>query len=203
MLHARSSKQKLNTKSSTESEFVGVSDYLSYAIWLLYFLEDQGYNVSKKVLHQDNQSTIKLLKNGKKLAGTRSRHIETRFFWSTDRLKNHNIKVIHCPTSLMLADFFIRPLQGTLFKYMHNVAQGIEEYSILRSLYGRGTLSDDEEHEVMDYNDGSTASACVDGRKERVEFAKVIHEEKDRNKNRDDRKTRFECTYAEAVQKGI
>ena len=80
MLHAWSSKQKLNTKSSTESKFVGVSDYLPYAIWLLYFLEDQGYNVSKKVLHQDNQSTIKILKNGKKSAGTRSWHIETRFF---------------------------------------------------------------------------------------------------------------------------
>ena len=103
----------------------------------------------------------------------------------------------------MLADFFIRPLQGTLFKYMHNVAQGIEEYSILRSLYGRGTLSDDEEHEVMDYNDESTTSACVHGRQERVEFAKIMHEERDGNKNRDDRKNRFECTYAEAVQKGI
>ena len=128
---------------------------------------------------------------------------EIRFFWSTDRLQNHNIKVEHCPTSLMHADCFTKPLQGTPFKHMRNVAQGIKEYSVLRSLYDRGTLSDAEEHEVMDYNDGSTASACVDGRKERVEFAKVIHEEKDRNKNRDDRKTRFECTYAEAVQKGI
>ena len=87
----------------------------------------------------------------------------------------------------MLADFFTKPLQGTLFKHMRNVAQGIEEYSVLRSLYDRGTLSDAEEHEVMDYNDESTASACVDGRKERVEFAKIMYEEKDGNKNRDDR----------------
>ena len=37
VLHSRSSKQKLNTKSSTEAELVGVSEYLPYAIWILYF----------------------------------------------------------------------------------------------------------------------------------------------------------------------
>ena len=31
-------KQKINTKSSTESEIVGVSDFLPYTIWASYFL---------------------------------------------------------------------------------------------------------------------------------------------------------------------
>ena len=34
VIHSRASKQKVNTKSSTESELVGVSDYLPYTSWL-------------------------------------------------------------------------------------------------------------------------------------------------------------------------
>jgi hypothetical protein len=36
---AQSSKQKLNTKSSTEAEFVGVDDNISQVIWCRYFLD--------------------------------------------------------------------------------------------------------------------------------------------------------------------
>ena len=43
VLHGKSTKQKLNVKSSTEAELVGVSDYLPYNIWLLMFLSEQGY----------------------------------------------------------------------------------------------------------------------------------------------------------------
>ena len=42
-LYARSSKQKLNTKSSTEAELVGASDFLSQTLWTQHFLQSQGY----------------------------------------------------------------------------------------------------------------------------------------------------------------
>ena len=38
LVHGRSSKQKLNTKSSTEAEVVGVGEYLPYNIWMINFL---------------------------------------------------------------------------------------------------------------------------------------------------------------------
>ena len=41
VLHGKSVKQKLNVKSSTEAELVGVSDYLPYNIWLMMFMSDQ------------------------------------------------------------------------------------------------------------------------------------------------------------------
>ena len=43
---SKSTKQKLNTKSSTEAELVGASDYLPNAIWAKKFLEAQGYKFS-------------------------------------------------------------------------------------------------------------------------------------------------------------
>jgi hypothetical protein len=40
-----SKKQKINTRSSTESELVGADDAISQMIWTQYFLEGQGYNM--------------------------------------------------------------------------------------------------------------------------------------------------------------
>ena len=45
MIH-NCTKHKLNTKSSTESEVVGVSDFLPYIIWASYFLKAQGYTLN-------------------------------------------------------------------------------------------------------------------------------------------------------------
>jgi hypothetical protein len=58
-VYSTSKKQKLNTKSSTEAELVGVNDVLPQALWTRYFMEAQGYGVTT-ILNQDNQSTIKL-----------------------------------------------------------------------------------------------------------------------------------------------
>ena len=56
---SKSSKQKLNTKSSTEAELVGASGYLPYPIWAKKFLAAQGYALKENVFYQDNQSTIR------------------------------------------------------------------------------------------------------------------------------------------------
>ena len=64
-VYSMSSKQKLNTRSSTEAELVGINDVLSMILWTRLFLEAQGYQVTNNVLHQDNESTIKLAQNGR------------------------------------------------------------------------------------------------------------------------------------------
>ena len=72
MVHARASKQKLNAKSSTETEVIGVSEYIPFKIWLTNFLEAQGYKLKDKVLHQDNMSAIRMgITEGTRAQGTR------------------------------------------------------------------------------------------------------------------------------------
>ena len=65
----KSTKQKLNTKSSTEAELVGASDYLPNTIWLKLFMEAQGYKMSETVFEQDNESAIRIEENGRMSAG--------------------------------------------------------------------------------------------------------------------------------------
>jgi len=130
ILHGRSSKQGLNSKSSTESELIGVSDYMPYPIWILNFYKEQGYEIGKVVLQQDNESTIKMLTNGRQSCGPKSRHIGIRYFWCTDRLKTMRAEIVHCPTAVMLGDFFTKPLQGRLFRTMRDVVHGLVPYDV-------------------------------------------------------------------------
>jgi hypothetical protein len=131
-LVGKSSKQKLNTKSSTEAELVGASDYLPNTLWVQMFLEKQGYKVETSILEQDNESAMKLEKNGRLSAGQKSRHINIRYFWIKDRATANGIAIRHCPTLEMLADFFTKPLQGKLFRRFRDVVLGYRHTDTLR-----------------------------------------------------------------------
>lgn len=61
---SKSQKQKLNGKSSTEAELIGFSDYMPNSLWASNFLDRQGYTIQRNVVHQDNQSAMKLKING-------------------------------------------------------------------------------------------------------------------------------------------
>jgi hypothetical protein len=68
-----SRKQKLNTKSRTESELVGVDDVsVMILCWTKLFVEEQGYDINSNILYQDNKSAILLETNGKKSSGKRT-----------------------------------------------------------------------------------------------------------------------------------
>ena len=130
-LLCKSSKQKLNTKSSTEAELIGASDYLPNTIWVMEFMKAQGYPIQKSRFSQDNESAIRLERNGRASAGQKSRHINIRHFWITDRLRNDDIQLQHCPTESMLADFLTKPLQGNLFRKFRSVLLGDAHISSL------------------------------------------------------------------------
>jgi len=132
-LHARSTKQKLNTKSSTEAEIVGMSDYLPFNIWLRMFLEEQGYFLTNNIVYQDNQSAIRMERNGRNSCTGNSRHVDIRYFFVKDRIDKDEISVEYCPTGIMLADFLAKPLQGRKFHLFRAVIMGYKPLSALFS----------------------------------------------------------------------
>ena len=110
-----SSKQKINTRSSTEAEVVAVDDGIGPVLWTRYFLEEQGYDVKDNVLLQDNQSAIKLESNGRASAGKRSRHMNISYFFVTDVASKGLVTIQHYPTDEMESDYHTKPLQGRKF----------------------------------------------------------------------------------------
>jgi hypothetical protein len=64
-VYASSLRQKINTRSSTEAELVGVDDAMGMILWTRLFLENQGYEVRNTKIYQDNQSAALMERNGK------------------------------------------------------------------------------------------------------------------------------------------
>jgi hypothetical protein len=77
-------KQKINTRSSTESKIVGVDNMMPLILWTRYFLITQGYQVNDNVVYQDNRSAILLERNGKTSSSKRTKHINIRYFFITE-----------------------------------------------------------------------------------------------------------------------
>ena len=118
--YSASTKQKLNTKSSTEAELVAIDDVMAQILWTRHFLVAQGEYVPTTTIYQDNKSKILLAENGMQSSSRRTRHLNVRYFFVTDKIKKGEVKVALCPTHDMLADFFTKPLQGALFACMCN-----------------------------------------------------------------------------------
>jgi hypothetical protein len=125
-VYVRSGKQKIVSKSSTESELIGLSDSLSQAVWTRDFLLGQGYTMGPAIVYQDNMSAIALAAKGRSTSD-RTRHIHIRYFFVKDRVDSGEVSIEYKPTKLMLADLLTKPLQGDLFRAMRKELLNWEE----------------------------------------------------------------------------
>ena len=156
VITSKSSKQKINTKSSTEAELVGASDFISQTMWTTWFLKEQGYTVESNIFYQDNQSAILLEKNGRGSCGEKSRHINIRYFFIKDVLRRERVTITHCPTEHMIADYFTKPLLGSLFTYLRNIIMGITPHLTKERVGNK--ICPGTEHENFDPGTAGTES---------------------------------------------
>ena len=77
------------------------------------------------ILYQGNKSSILLETNGKDSSDKRTKHINIRYFFITDRVKKGDVSVVWCPTGDMIADYETKPLQGSLFKKFRDQIMGV------------------------------------------------------------------------------
>ena len=121
MMHGNSTKQKINTTSSTEAEVVAVHDTMPSILWIKYFLEAQGYPMKPSIIHQDNQSAMLLETNGRGSSSKRTRHMNIRYFFVADCQARNQVIITYCPTDDMIGDFFTKPLGGIKFRRFRNI----------------------------------------------------------------------------------
>ena len=87
---------------------------------------------SKNILFQDNQSAIKMEKNGKKLCTGKSRHIDTQGSFVNYWVDSNNIMISHYNIEHVIADFFTKYLQGYLFVKFPDVIMGWKHIDMLQ-----------------------------------------------------------------------
>jgi hypothetical protein len=92
----------------------------SKVLWHRQFLEAQGMNPPAAIVHQDNLSTITLIKKGASTS-ERTKHVSIRYFWLKDRINRGELEIVYCPTNAMIADILTKPLQGSEFIKLRNL----------------------------------------------------------------------------------
>lgn len=153
--YAMSTRQRINTTSSTEGELVGVHDAMPSILWTRHFLQEQGVHVHDNVVYQDNQSAILLERNGRASSSKRTRHINIRYFFVSDRIQNNELRVEYCPTDKMLADIFTKPLQGSLFRRLRDQLLNIETDPSHLQLTGSQECVENDLSDTMVADDGT------------------------------------------------
>jgi hypothetical protein len=94
-------------------------------LWTRYFLEAQGHGVRENIVHQDNKSAILMEKNGKASSSKRTKHINIRCYFVTDRIQKKDLTVEWCPTGDMIGDCMTKPNQGAPFTKFRDQMMGV------------------------------------------------------------------------------
>ena len=138
-------KQKVNTKSSTESELVGCDDVMNFMVWVKLFMSwqmkdhkesDKTKLIGKRnILLQNNTSAILLERFGKQSSTKQTWHLSIKYHYVTSKLNNETITVVtYQPTKEMVADYLSKPLQGLLFRKYQNEILGITKQDERKAL---------------------------------------------------------------------
>jgi hypothetical protein len=107
-----SKKQSMVALSSTESEYIALSEAAREILWVRWFLDSINIAFDKPTtIFEDNQSTIAYARNQRAVG--RMKHIQVKFHFVCDLIENGKINLVYCHTKFMTADILTKPLSPT------------------------------------------------------------------------------------------
>ena len=116
-------KQKIVSKSSSESELIAASDGVSETLSLRNYLLSRNYKVNPATLGQDNLSTKSVIENGARSA-KRMKHLNIRYFFIHHYIDQQQLTVKYIPTNHIVADLLTKPIQGQQFTFLRDKLLG-------------------------------------------------------------------------------
>lgn len=111
-----SKKQISVSVSTTESEYVALSEATKDIIWIQRFLETLKIKSSPALIWGDNQAAIKLVKNPE--FHKRTKHIDVKYHFIREAYKKNIIEVQYIDTKEQEADILTKPLTRTKFEIL-------------------------------------------------------------------------------------
>jgi hypothetical protein len=110
-----STKQKVSSKSSTETELIGFHDKSGDILWTQHFFEAQGYKIPPNIIYQDNMSTLPLAKNGYVSSSKQTKHIKAKYLCVHHFHNTGNFTLKILPYQSDVAQCPHQTLQGSIF----------------------------------------------------------------------------------------
>uniref|UniRef100_A0AAV1VET7 Reverse transcriptase Ty1/copia-type domain-containing protein n=1 Tax=Peronospora matthiolae TaxID=2874970 RepID=A0AAV1VET7_9STRA len=125
-----SKKQPSVSLSTTEAEYIALSLAIQEGKWIHRLLCEIVMAANEEgpelMIHEDNQSCIKMTKNP--VNHGRAKHIDIKYHHIRDEVKRGEVKLKYCETAVMLADIMTKGLHGPHHKEM-TTALGIRASS--------------------------------------------------------------------------
>ncbi|CAI5714757.1 unnamed protein product [Peronospora destructor] len=111
----RSKKQRTIALSSTEAEYMALSEATQEAVWLKAFMCELGEDAGDGavMVYKDNQGAIALAKSPE--FHKRIKHIDIRYHFVREKVKDGQVVLDYCPTQEMLADLMTKPIPAAQF----------------------------------------------------------------------------------------
>ena len=111
----RSKKQKTTALSSTEAEYMALSDTLKEVLWLKQLMSELGYHQKEAItMYEDNVGCIKMASNP--ITMNRSKHIDIKHHFIRNHVENGTIIVKHKPGIDMAADILTKGVSKDSFQ---------------------------------------------------------------------------------------
>lgn len=105
--------------SSAESEYMALSSAVQEAIWLRNLLKSLGRKMDKPlIVFEDNQAAISLTRNPQ--FHGRAKHVDIRYHFTREQVKQGTVDLQHCRTTRMLADILTKSLSKTRYQSLRN-----------------------------------------------------------------------------------
>lgn len=105
--------------SSTEAEFIALSEACKEAQWIRRILEDLHQpQHSPTLIYEDNQSCLKLIEE--EHFSRRSKHIDVRYYFVKDYIDKGLVSCKYCSTENMIADLLTKPLSANRIAFLRN-----------------------------------------------------------------------------------
>ena len=112
--------QGCTADSTTEAEFVALTESVKEAIWLRRLLHSLGFPSTQPTqIFSDNQGAIQLVKNPR--YHKRTKHIETKYYLIREKYDQQQIVVSYINTKQQLADILTKALTCDTFQHLHGL----------------------------------------------------------------------------------
>ena len=92
--------------SSTEAEFISLSQSTQEAIWIKSFLKEIGFDQTTVVIHGDNLSSFHFVRNN--MNHNRWKHIDIRYHFIKDHFNKKTIDLKYTKSEDLCADFLTK-----------------------------------------------------------------------------------------------
>jgi hypothetical protein len=102
--------------STTEAEYMALSDACKEVIWMRGLLAELGYPQGTTTVFEDNHGAIALSEND--VHHKRTKHIDVRYHFTRDCVEDKTVIMEYLHTKEMIADILTKPLHKPQFQYL-------------------------------------------------------------------------------------